>query len=148
MSGPNTFRLESVLNFKSGLVDTLEMEFAQLKAAHQYELNSLSRLEQIKNQQIDALHQQQQGMLDCYTIQLSHQYLDTLGNMVTQQASRAEEIKRQMEAKREELVKSMQDQEALEKLRKNHLTQRHRELHRREAQAVDDIVITRYARET
>ena len=147
MSNTTTFRLEPVLNFKSGLVDTLEMEFAQLKTAYQYELDSLSRLEQIKNQQLNTLHQQQQGMLDCYTIQLCHQYLDALNNMVTQQASRTEEIKRHLEAKREELIKSIQDQEVLEKLRQNHLTQQQRELHRRELQAVDDIVITRYARE-
>ena len=53
----------------------------------------------------------------------------------------------QVEAKREELVKTMQDQKTLEKLKNRHRARELTELNRREARVVDDLVITRYARE-
>ena len=47
-----------------------------------------------------------------------------------------------METKREELVKTMQDQKTLEKLRGRHQEKQQQDLLRREARAVDDLVIT------
>ncbi len=149
MADGKHFRLQPVLDYKSNVVDTLEMEFARRKVAYQHEVEALLYLAQAEDQEIEALcQQQQQGPLNCEVIQLGQQYLDTLKNHVAQQTARVEEAREQMEVKRQELVETMKDQKVLENLRERFQAQQARELLRREARAVDDIVITRYARDT
>jgi flagellar export protein FliJ len=147
MANKTSFRLQPVLNYKSNLVDALEVEFSHLKQVHRQEANVLQQLQETKNQGMDALRRQQQGALDCETIRLHQQYLQALDTQVTQQTGRVEEAKGQANDKREELVKTMQDQKTLEKLRERHQVKQQRELLRREARVVDDLVVTRYKRE-
>jgi flagellar export protein FliJ len=67
---------------------------------------------------------------------------------VTQQTTRVEEAKQRMESKRNELVEGMKEQKVLEKLHTRYQAEQTRELSRREARTVDDMVITRYARDS
>ena len=85
MLNKNGFRLQPVLNYKSGMVDSLEVEFASLKLAHQNEVKVLLQLEHARSRGMDALRCQQQGVLDCETIRLHQQYLDMLDTQATQQ---------------------------------------------------------------
>ncbi len=148
MSKKNSFRLQSVLNYKTGLVDNLETEFARLRALQKNEEEALAHLEEMVQTQTASLkHQQETGVLNCNTIELHQKYLHFLRNHVERQKVRVAEAKMQAEAKREELVKTMQDQKTLEKLKDRHLARELVELNRREARTVDDLVITRYARE-
>jgi flagellar export protein FliJ len=48
--------------------------------------------------------------------------------------------------KREELVETMQDQKALERLREHHQAQVRKEVERKESRIVDDLVTGRYVR--
>ena len=142
------FRLQPVLNYKSSVVEALEMEFARLKLKHLEEQQVLNSLQQREQQHIDSLRQQQQrGQLDCDLIQLHQQYLRSLTDHVVAQAARVNEAAQQAETKREELVKTMQDRKMLEKLRERYRTRQAQELLRRETRAVDEIVTTRYVRE-
>jgi flagellar export protein FliJ len=148
MSGSEEFRLQPILNLKSSLVDVLEVEFAHLKEAHQSEVTRLEKLQRHQTEEMAVLSQQQQsGPLDCHSIQLSQQYLETLAQKETEQTVRVKETEQQVETKREELVKTMQDQKTLEKLRERHDTKQHQVLQHREANTVDDLVTSRYARE-
>jgi flagellar export protein FliJ len=146
MGNNDQFRLQQILNYKSSKVDTLEVEFAQLKTAYQNEVDILRQFQQTRNQRVSALHQHQNGKLNCDTIQLHHQYLQTLGEFIAQQAILVEEAKYKVDVKRDELVRVVKDQKTLEKLRDNHLAERKRELYRREARIVDDLVTSRYGR--
>jgi flagellar FliJ protein len=142
------FRLQPVLTFKSSMVDTLEMEFARLQVAYRNEMDALLVLVQAEDKEMEVLRQQQgRGYLNCEEIQLRQQYLRVLKEHVIEQTARVGETRQQMEAKRTELVEMMKDQKALEKLRERHQAQQAKELLRREARAVDDLVITRYARD-
>lgn len=148
MRNTNTFRLQSILDLKTNLVDNLETEFAQLRQVHQREETKLEAIHSSRTQEIEALRRQQQsGPLDCEAIQVRQQYLQILADQAVRQATRVREAARQAEAKREELVKTMQDQKTLEKLRERHDTKQHQILLRREAGIIDDLVTTRYARE-
>lgn len=147
MPHKDSFRLEPILNLKASMVDNLEIEFANLKKSHQNELNNLQRLERIKDQHLNDLHSQQHGTLDCQSIQLRQQYLRALDAQMIRQRFRVEEVRRQIEIKRDELVKTMQDRKSLEKLREHFQTNLHQDLRRREVRAVDDIVISKYGRE-
>lgn len=142
------FRLQSVLDFKSSLVENLETEFAQLKLVHTQATEVLSNLERAAQRQSDILlKEQQQGLLNCQAIHLHQKYLDYLDENVSRQKSHVKETYRQMEAKRLELVEMMKDKKTLENLRERHQTRVLRDRNRQEAKVIDDLVITRYARE-
>ncbi len=142
------FRLQSILNLKVSLVDNLEVELAHLKLAYLQETEQLENLQHRTTDEMELLSRQQQaGLLDCKDIQLRQQYLQRLAESMVQQTLRVKQAEQQMETKREELVKMMQDQKTLEKLREHHETKQRQFLLRREAGMVDDIVTTRYARE-
>lgn len=142
------FRLQSILNLKESLVDNLEVEFAHLRSAYQQEMEQLDHLQHRTTHEMESLSQQQQaGLLDCKDIQLRQQYLQRLVESIVQQNIRVKQAEQHMEIKREELVKMMQDQKTLEKLREHHEAKQRQFLLRREASMVDDIVTTRYARE-
>ena len=143
-----SFRLQSVLNYKASVVEALEMEFARLKVVHQQEKETLTGLQQAEKQEVDSLRaEQQQGPIDCDLIQLHQQYLGSLNDHVTEQTARVVLVAEQVETKREELVKTMQDQQMLQKLRERHQLRQAKEMLRRETRAVDEIVTTRFGRE-
>jgi flagellar export protein FliJ len=143
-----SFRLQSVLNYKASVVEALEMEFARLRVVHQQEKETLTGLQLAEKQEMDSLRaQRERGPLDCDLIQLHQQYLDTLNDHVTQQNALVVDAAQKAETKREELVKTMQDQQMLQKLRQRHQLRQAREMLRRETRAVDEIVTTRYGRE-
>ena len=148
MPNQNNFRLQPVLKFKASLIDNLELEFVHLKLAHQNEVQALLELKQIKNQELEALDQQRRrGVIDCEAIQLGHQYLQALDESVANQLIQVAEAEHRLDAKRDELVKTMQDQKTLEKLRDRHWDKQQQENLRREARNIDDLVTTRFGRE-
>ena len=55
MPNRNNFRLQPVLKFKASLVDNLDLEFVHFKVVHQNQLQALSELKQIKNQELETL---------------------------------------------------------------------------------------------
>lgn len=147
MTGLEEFRLQPVLNLKSNLADTLEVEFAHLKVAHQEEVTRLEKLQRRKTEEMEVLSRQQQsGPLDCHAIELRQHYLQTLTDHETVQTTRVKDAERQVETKREELVKTVQDQKTLEKLRDQHQARQRRVLQHREAGMIDDLVTMRYIR--
>lgn len=147
MLGKTNFRLEPVLNYTSNIVDTLELEFAQLKLAHKNETEVLERLESAKMEEMDALQHQQHGVLDCEAILLRQKYLQVLDTQIVRQKARVRAAEEKVNAKRDELIDSMKSQKTLEKLKENHLAAQQLDDRRREARIIDDLVTTRYARE-
>jgi flagellar export protein FliJ len=147
MSGSNNFRLDPVLNYTASVVDTLELEFAQLKLAHKNEVEILERLEAAKIEEMEQLQHQQQGLINCEAILLRQQYLRVIDTQVKRQKTRVKTAEQKVNAKREELVENMKSQKTLEKLKENHMADQQVNDRRREARLIDDIVTTRYARE-
>lgn len=146
MSLSTDFRLQPVLNYKSQMVDALEMEFARLKQAYQREQTLLDNLLQTAENEMRALTERQVGPLDCSEIQLRQDYLLALHESAQQQADRVIQAEQRMGSKREELVETMQDQKALEKLREHHQAQLRKELERKESRVIDDLVTGRFVR--
>jgi len=142
------FRLQSVLNLKASMVESLEMEFARLRVAHQNEEDILTSLEQALDEQSKALQEKQGGgPIDLDEIQLRQSYVKLLDDHVAQQTVRVEKSLEQLETKRTELVKGMQEEQTLEKLRERHVQRGAKEMLRMEARDIDEIATTRYTRE-
>lgn len=147
MKANNEFRLQSVLNLKASTVDMLEVEFARLKGDHERETRMLQALRVAEQQEMEALSEQQSGKLDCEDIKMRQRYLKLLQEDVIEQALRAEVAKLQMESKREELLETLKEYKTIQKLRERHVAEQAKEMGRREARMVDDLVSTRYVRE-
>jgi flagellar export protein FliJ len=143
----NNFRLQSVLDYKSNMVDTLELEFAQLKLTHKDQMEIMTQLEMAYSQEMDSLQGQQHGTLDCQSIVLRQQFLQMLERQVNLQRERVKRAESRVNAKRDELVEMIKGQKTLEKLQANHVENEKIETRRRESRMIDDIVTTRYARE-
>lgn len=143
----NSFRLQPVLDYKSNMVDTLELEFAQLKLSHKDQLEILAQLEIARSQEMDSLQGLQYGVLNCQSIVLRQQYLQMLEKQVNLQRERVNRAEAKVNAKRDELVEMIKSQKTLEKLQANHIENEKIETRRRESRIIDDIVTTRYARE-
>lgn len=143
----NSFRLQPVLDYKSNMVDTLELEFAQLKLTHKDQLEILAQLEIAHTQEMDSLQGVQHGVLNCQSIVLRQQYLQMLERQVNLQRERVKRAEAKVNAKRDELVEMIKSQKTLEKLQANHIENEKIETRRRESRIIDDIVTTRYARE-
>lgn len=148
MAQQNKFRLQSILNFKSSIVDSIEVEFAHLKLAYQHELSILHNLQETTQRQAETLQERQQQLsLDCQTIEQHQKYLQFLHLNITQQTERVAVAKDRMDAKRDELVKMIQDKKTLENLRQQHIARETEDMLKRENRIIDDLVTTRYARE-
>jgi flagellar export protein FliJ len=143
----NNFRLQPVLDYKSNMVDTLELEFAQLKLTHKDQVEILNQLELAHSQEMDSLQGQQCGALDCQSILLRQQYLQVLEKQVNLQRERVKRAEANVNTKRSELVEMIKGQKTLEKLQANHIENEKIETRRRESRIIDDLVTTRYARE-
>ncbi len=143
----NGFKLQPVLDYKSNMVDTLELEFAQLKLTHRDQVEILAQLEVAQSQEMDMLQGQQNGLLNCQSIVLRQQYLDMLERQLELQRDRVKWAEAKVNAKRSELVDMIKDQKTLEKLQSNHIETQKVETRRRESRIIDDLVTTRYARE-
>lgn len=148
MSRKDNFRLQPILNYKTGLVDNLETEFAQLRNIEKNEEETLLHLESVERDHAASLAEQQRSKtINPHTIGLHQKYLQYLQNHVDRQMVRVAEAKNNTENKRQELVKMMQDQKTLEKLKEKHVTRTNIEINRKEGRILDDLVTTRYTRE-
>jgi len=148
MSKKDNFRLQPILNYKTGLVDNLETEFAQLRNIEKTEEDALTHLRRIEKEHANSLKEQQQSQtINPHAISLHQKYLQFLQNHVDRQKIRVAEAKNNAEQKRQELIMMMQDQKTLEKLKEKHITRTTLERNRKENSTVDDLVTTRYTRE-
>jgi flagellar export protein FliJ len=146
MTLQQTFHLQPVLNYTESLVDNLELEFAELKVAQHKETRMLEDLEHAKKTQLDSLQNHQHGVLNCESIVLHQKYLDTLADQIKRQKVRVAQAATLADTKREELIGTIKEQRTLAKLRQNFVAAQKLDLHRREARAIDELVITQYAR--
>ena len=147
MKGNNEFRLQSVLNLKASTVDMLEVEFARLKSDHEREARMLLALKVAEQHEMESLSEHQCGRLDCEDIKARQRYLKLLHEDVVDQAMRTEVAKLQMESKREELLETLKEYKTIQKLRERHVALQAKEMGRREARVIDDLVSARYVRE-
>ena len=141
------FRLKSVLNYKSNLVNVLEGELVKYKVTYQQEVENLAKLEAAQVQSTILLQDQQTaGMLDCQFIQMQHQYLQTIKENIVRQSFRVDEAKSQLDHKRQTLAAALKEKKTLEKLKEIHEDEENQRQLRHESETIDDLVIARYNR--
>lgn len=142
------FRLEVVLEHKQRLEDQAQLELAKAQALQVREEQRLQELLDSETAAFAELERQRfMGRLDIEALQMGMTYLDVLKTQILRQSQVVERVRRNTDAKREQLVGFMQERKALEQLRDRQKKDFIREENRREAIESDDMVVMRYARD-
>lgn len=142
------FRLETVLDHKRRVEEMAQVEHAQAQAVQVREEGALAQLQMSESNGFAELERQRlTGRLDIESLQLGMAFLDALKLQIQRQEQIVTRVRRATEAKREQLVTAMQERKTLERLREKQYADYLAEANRREAAAIDDLVVMRHARE-
>jgi len=142
------FSLQSVLDYRSSVVEALEIELGRLMAEL---LNAKNRLAALKEEQtnlIQNLREAMQGELDLVKISHLRSNVEMLAEVIENQEQEVRRLEILTEAKRHELVKARQDEEVLEILKEKAIEAFQQEMKIKESRFQDDIYIANYYQKT
>ena len=113
----------------------------RLLAAEQEIKAALAARQQNERDSLAELAERQTGVLDLTAIDQLRTHLQNLRNQIEAQNARLADMRKQIEAKREEVTAAQQDKETLEKLKEREESAWQAEVLRREAAERDDIYV-------
>ena len=137
------FSLQSVLDFRHGKVELLEIELGKLVAVYQETLERLEALKLYRSSLISRLGVAQVGDIDLVEINLLRQNLLQAERHIEGVTRELEKQSKAIEAKRAELVAARQSEETLVILKRKRAEVYEAEQMQVEARAQDDIYIAR-----
>ncbi len=144
MPGPR-FRLESVLQYRTQLVEVRQLELAILQRSLEAETARLASLRvQMETLAMQIREQQESHALDCEGLRSSLGAFEHVAQRVVEQMAVVAGIEQQTETKRAELSGAMQDKQVLEKLKERQLAEQQQEAIRKEGQVLDEMSVLRF----
>ena len=139
------FSLETVLDYKQQVLDALQTEHATILAQVRAQEDYLEGLE-TDYRETDAEFSQRKlegiAILDAMRYE---QYLRAMERQIQQAVFRLEELQRQAEAKREEVVEAKKDTSSIEKLKEKKLDSYNKAVEKSEEAMIDEFVSTKRA---
>lgn len=142
-----TFRLQHVLDYRTGLVDRARQEVAALQARLNEEETRLHNLQRAER---NAIRQQgvmqQSGTLDLPEITRLLEYAEVLAHQIVEQHGVIAQCHRDVDAAQARMVALAKDAKALEKLRDRQLEEYQQEDVRRERAESSEIASVRHQR--
>lgn len=141
------FSLQSVLDYKTSILEVRELELAELlrrQIAAEQKLASLQEL--ASGEQVEMQRIQQAKCLDIVDIRWRQERQEDLRGQIAAQQTHLSHVQEQVEAKREEVLVAHQEQEVLVKLQEKEVLALQEEDKRRELSEADEISATRYFR--
>ncbi len=140
------FSLQPVLDYRTSVVEALEIALAQIMRAQAEAEARLAALEAQESDLIAEIARRQRGLLDLAALAAGRARLRRVQEQVRQQMETVEHLRAQAAAKRTELVAAMQDEKILEKLKEHEQARLDAELARAEGRERDDLYVTRHRR--
>ncbi|MGE3909715.1 MAG: flagellar export protein FliJ [Chloroflexota bacterium] len=141
------FRLQSVLDYRSGLVDRARQELATLQARlneAEAALLALQRAERNAIRQQGAM--QMSGTLDLPEITRLLEYAEVLAARIIEQRGVVAQCQQDVDVQQQKMIALAKDARALEKLRERQLEEYQQEDARRERAETSEIASTRHQR--
>lgn len=118
----------------------MQVDLAQLSEAYQREKDKLARIEESRCEvAARLLAYEAESPLNLHLINLTYRFLGSLRDDEADQLAVVEELARQVENKRQELVKVMQEKKVLEKLKERYLAELDEAARLREFRTSDEI---------
>ena len=137
------FSLQTVLDFRHGKVELLEIELGKLLAAHQKTQSLFTALQEYQISLLDQLSVTQSGEIDLVRMNLLRLNILQISEQIELVAIELKKQVKEIEIKRAEMIKARQSEETLEILKRNRNELYLAEQVQIEAQAQDDIYIAR-----
>lgn len=142
-----TFRLQNVLDYRTGLVDRARQELAAAQARLNEEEARQQAFERAERQAIrQQCIMQTTGALDLPEITRLLEYSEVLAKRIVAQRGVIAECQREVDALQARMVALAKDAKALEKLRERQLEEYQQEDTRRERAETSEIASTRHQR--
>jgi flagellar export protein FliJ len=142
-----TFRLQNVLDYRTGLVDRARQELATLQARLNDEQARLLSFERAERQAIRQQGiMQTNGTLDLPEITRLLEYSEVLADQIIQQRDVIAQCQRDVDAYQARMIALAKDAKALEKLKERQLEEYQQEDTRRERAETSEIASTRHQR--
>lgn len=138
--GPK-FSLQSVLDYRHGRVEALEMEHTKLKEAYQQGLAMKEEAQTLLAQTYANLQKEQNGEMDLFTIQHLRQDALAIKERLDQINQALAVLVQKIEEKRLEVVAARQAEETLSTLKEKELTQWKYEISLQEGRQQDNVYI-------
>jgi flagellar export protein FliJ len=137
------FSLQSVLDFRHGKVELLEVELGKLLSTHQETQSLFDSLQEYQSSLLEQLSVTQSDEIDLVKMNLLRLNILQVGKHIGMVSLELKKQEKEIEAKRDEMVKAKQSEETLETLKRNRYEIYLAEQLQVEAQAQDDIYIAR-----
>lgn len=142
-----TFRLQNVLDYRTGLVDRARQELAAVQARLNEEEARQHALERAERQAIrQQFLMQTTGTLDLPEITRLLEYTEVLARRIVEQRNVIAQCQRDVDAQQARMIALAKDAKALEKLRERQLEEYQQEDNRRERAETSEIASTRHQR--
>lgn len=142
-----TFRLQSVLDYRTGLVDRARMELAALQARvadAEATLGTLQNAEQVALRELGL--SQGATTLDLSQITLLLEYSEVLTDRIQQQRQVVEQRRQDADVQHQVMIGLLKDAKAIEKLRERQEEEYQQEDHRRDLAEMSEVASVRHQR--
>ena len=138
------FRFQTLLDYKSRRVDDLRLEMAHKQQALQRLRRERVRLREIHTRVADELRVKMERGLPIHAVRQTYQYLDFLEQALADVDEQIVHAESEVADVRERLAEALKERKTFEKLREYAMAEQRTRLQKREAEALDDLNITRY----
>ena len=136
------FALETVLDYKQQVLDALRTEHGTILAQLRAQEETLRQLEeQYRELSADFAQRQMTGMTISEALGFE-QYLRMAEHRIDKETAKLQEIQKQEEAKRRQVVDAKLDTSSIEKLREKKLESYHKAVQKAEELQIDEFVST------
>ncbi len=137
------FSLETVLEYKQQILDSLQTEHGAILAQVRQQEERVEMLEADYRAMSGEFNQRKLEGLSILDAIKYEQYLRAMERQIEEAHQRLEELRRQAEKKRAEVVEAKKETSSIEKLREKKLENYNRAIQKSEEAFIDEFVTTR-----
>jgi flagellar FliJ protein len=138
------FHLESLLNHRKFLEESIQRDLALAKRQLGLEEGEMERLVRMEHQVAFDLKQKQQAMMNAHEFLLCQTFLERLSKEINQQHQKVCEAQFKVDATRNDLIEAVKKRETLEKLKESGLEAYTRKLLKNEQDCLNETAVIRF----
>ena len=143
-----TFNLQTVLDHRQFVEDTLKKELADVRRQASAEKRQLEALKRKEMNTAATLKNEQAEGLSSDRVVAFHAYLQRLSARITDQQRIVAEIKVQETEKQDELIAAMKKRQILEKLKEQGLEKYNQRMQKKEMHFIDEVAVNQFVRKS
>lgn len=139
------FTLDTVLNYKEQVLDSLKGEHARILAKVRECEREIEKLEQLHQDCTAEFRKNQMDGIKISEIHTYENYLESLGIKIRQKREVLARLKAQEEAKRNEVVEAKKETSSIDKLKDRKREEYNKAVQKEDEQFIEEFVTTRNA---